>query len=190
MVITSELTREYHRHKRQGRDVMLQLLAIRWIAVLVTSFSLVSSAGCQEKQRRPNRYLIPAGYVGWVRINYKISDTPVLPIEDGFYLLRFQTDGTINTSTYGEEGFASDEYYYIDSYGRRREIVAAGDNGMIWGGVAFGSKTVRGKEPSKYAEFFVGTKEQFQQVGLKCKDNDLNPIIGRLENCLRNLRNN
>ena len=55
---------------------------------------------------------------------------------------------------------------------------------LVWGGVAFGSKITPGQEPTRYAEFFVGTQEQFERIGLKCKDNELNPIIGPLEKCL------
>lgn len=168
---------------------MIALLEVRSITVLAIWLSMLSIAGCEGKERRPNRYLIPDGYVGWVRINYRIKDAPMLPIEDGFYLLNFPKEGTLNTSSEGDEGVASDEYYYIDSAGRRRAIPVTGDTALIWGPVAFGSKTVRGQEPTKYAQFFVGTKEQFQQLGLKCKDSDLNPIIGPLENCLPNLPN-
>lgn len=163
---------------------MLQLFGLRVLSVAI-SLNMLSAAGCQDKQRRPSRYLIPEGYVGWVRINYRVNDAPLLPLENGFYLLKFEKDGTINTRSEGEDGFASDEYYYVDSVGTRRPIPNTSDDGLIWGGVAFGSKTVTGQDPTKYSEFFVGTKEQFQQVGLKCKDSDLNPIVGPIENCLR-----
>jgi hypothetical protein len=44
---------------------------------------------CQEKQRHPSRYLIPEGYAGWVRINFRVKDAPLIPIEDGRYLFKF-----------------------------------------------------------------------------------------------------
>lgn len=47
---------------------------------------LLGLTSCHEEKRRPSRYLIPDGYVGWVRIDYKIKEAPALPIEDGFYL--------------------------------------------------------------------------------------------------------
>jgi uncharacterized protein DUF6843 len=168
---------------------MLQLTVLRLTVIFAISVGMIDTAACQSKQRRPNRYLIPDGYVGWVRINYRIKEAPVLPIEDGHYLFKFPENGLINTSSEGEEGFASDEYYYY-SDDTRRPIPSSTDNAMIWGGVAFGSKTVPGQEPTKYEEFFVGTNEQFEQVGLKCKDSELNPIIGPLEKCLQNAEGN
>ena len=63
--------------------------------------------------------------------------------------------------------------------------LSSNDNAMIWGGVAFGTKTVPGQAPTRYQEFFVGTKKQFEQIGLECKDSELNPIIGPLEKCVR-----
>ena len=165
---------------------MLRIPLIQLFLTFATSLSMLGTTACQIKERRPNRYLIPEGYVGWVRVNYRIKDAPVLPIEDSFYVLKFPADGVINTASEGEEGFASDEYYYYDENADRQRIRNANDDGLIWGGVAFGSLSARGKEPTKYSEFFVGTKQQFQQVGLKCKDSDLNPIIGPLEKCQRN----
>jgi hypothetical protein len=162
---------------------MIDLALLRLGIVFATTVCMLDTAACQDKQRRPNRYLIPDGYVGWVRINYKIKEAPVLPIEDGHYLFKFPENGTINTSSEGEEGFASDEYYYYSNDTRRS--ISTGD-ALIWGGVAFGSKSTPGEEPTRYAEFFVGTKEQFQELGVKCKDSELNPIIGPLEKCLRN----
>src|ERR1041385_8868642 len=90
----------------------LSVISALWVATLGT-------AACQERQRRPNRYLIPDGYVGWVRINYRIKEAPILPIEDGYYLFKFPESGIINTSSEGEEGFAPDEYYYYSEQARR-----------------------------------------------------------------------
>ena len=164
---------------------MRQLTLFRLSIVFATFIGMLGTAACQDKQRRPNRYLIPEGYVGWVRINYRIKEAPVIPIEDGLYLFKFPESGLINTSSEGEEGFASDEYYYY-STDRRQPIPSTTNDSLIWGGVAFGSKTLPGQEPTRYAEFFVGTKKQFERLGLKCKDSDLNPIIGPLEKCLQN----
>ena len=163
---------------------MPQIALLRLSIVFATSIAMVASAACHDNQRRANRYVIPDGYVGWVRINYKIKGASVLPIEDGYYLFSFPESGLINTSSEGEEGFASDEYYYNSRDGRKR-IPSTDKDLMIWGHVSFGSKTLRGQEPTRYEEFFVGTEEQFKAVGLKCKDSDLNPIIGPIGKCLR-----
>jgi hypothetical protein len=55
-----------------------------WVAICC----LVSFSGsCQGQQRRPSLYLIPDGYVGWVRIDFSVEPSPGLSLEDGYYLL-------------------------------------------------------------------------------------------------------
>jgi len=155
---------------------------IRLAVAIVALSTLMGSTGCQAKERRPNRYLLPDGYVGWVRVNYRIKGAPELPIEDGYYLLRIPMTGLLDTCSEGEEGAAIDEYYYYLGE-NRRPIPHRTNNQLIWGAVGFGSKSVPGKEPTRYEEFFVGTKDQYDQIGIKCKDSDLNPIIGPVELC-------
>jgi hypothetical protein len=143
---------------------------------------LTAFGACHEKQRQPNKYLIPQDYTGWVRINYKIKDTVSLPFENGFYLVRFPTSGLVSTSSEGEEGWASDEYYYYSDGGVHR-LRETGDSKMIWGEIGYGTRQVPNQQPTKYGEFFVGTEQQFKEVGLKCLDSELNPIIGPIEKC-------
>ena len=159
----------------------------RRMVLIAISNTVLNSAACHGRERRSNRYLIPEGYVGWLRINYRIKEASPTPLEDGYNLFRFPDSGLMNTSSKGEEGFATDEYcYYLDS--KRSAIPLSAINLLVWGGVAFGSKTVSGQEPSSYEEFFVGTREQYEQIGIKCKDSDLNPVIGPIEKCLRNIQ--
>ena len=68
---------------------------IRLAVAIVALSTLMGSTGCQAKERRPNRYLLPDGYIGWVRVNYRIKGAPALPIEDGYYLLRFPMNGLL-----------------------------------------------------------------------------------------------
>jgi len=158
---------------------MMLVNFIRLAVAIVALYILMGSTGCQAKDRRPNRYLLPDGYIGWVRVNYRIQDAPALPIEDGYYLLRIPMNGLLDTSSNGEEGAAIDEYYYYLGE-NRRPLQHRTDNPLIWGAVGFGSKS---NEPSRYEEFFVGTKDQYEQIGIKCKDGDLNPIAGPVEKC-------
>lgn len=165
---------------------MLRASFLRLITSLVLLCTSVSAVACQEKERRPSRYLIPEGYVGWVRINYKVKDAPRIPIEDGHYLFKFPESGSIDTSSDNEEGWAKDEYYYY-SDDRRRQLPHEIDNEMIWGHI-IGGKTSRGQEPTKYEEFFVGTEEEYQKYGVKHKDSELNPIIGPIDKRLYETR--
>ncbi|HYV03646.1 MAG TPA: hypothetical protein VFB82_03615 [Blastocatellia bacterium] len=86
------------------------------------TFCAAASTSCQ-KQRRPSRYLVPKGYVGWVKILFKVKDAPPLSVEDGHYLFKIPTDGKLETSSDIEFGVASDDYYYYseDTRERRRD---------------------------------------------------------------------
>src|SRR5438105_4542533 len=85
---------------------------------LAILFCFASSAACQ-KQRRPSRYLMPDGYVGWVKIYFKVPNAPALPIEDGYYLFKFPASGVLQTSSAMEDGWAQDQYFYFSGESRR-----------------------------------------------------------------------
>jgi hypothetical protein len=135
-----------------------------------------NSMACYQKQRRPDRHLIPEGYVGWVRINYDVYNAPAIPSEEGYNLFKIPPEGLLNTSSSVEEGWAKDEYYYYTKDSRRL-LPHTVDNEMIWGN-SIGSKTIPGQKPTTYEEFFVGTKEEFEKYGVKRRDAEGTPIIG------------
>ncbi len=150
--------------------------------IVVSMCGVVGSTACQEKDRLPSKYLIRDRYIGWVRINYGVKDAPSLPIEGGFYVLRIPETGLLNTSSQGEEGLAQDEYYYL-SDGVPRKLSHDVNNDMIWGHVGLGTHTVAGHDPTVFEEFFVETQEQYEHIGVKCKNDELRPIIGPIEKC-------
>jgi hypothetical protein len=140
----------------------------------------VFSTACQEEHRRPSRYLIPEGYVGWVRIEFNVEGAPPVPIEEGHYLFKFLPSGLIRTSSNIEFGWATDEFYYYNGDNRRQiKETGWGKGGMIWG-PATGSKEIPKQEPTRYEQFFVGTEEQFKKYGGR-KDNDGAPKIGPID---------
>ncbi len=58
-----------------------------------------------------NRYLIPIDYEGNLTINYSVPNAPILKIEDGYRLIKFQISGIVNTSTEELVGKHKDEFY-------------------------------------------------------------------------------
>jgi hypothetical protein len=125
--------------------------------------------GC-EQQRRPSRYLVPEGYVGWVRVEFGVQGAPALPIEDGFYLVRFSPSGLLKTSSDIEYGIARDEYYYF-SRAKRLRLRETGwsEGGMIWGGNISGPPHSNIPALAKVSwkaaeEFFVGTEVQLKEA--------------------------
>lgn len=140
-----------------SKQILLMVLCLTWTTAM----------SCQD--RRSDLYLIPEGYVGWVRVDYGIKDAPPLPIEDGYYVVKFPATGHVRTSTRIEEGVAQDKYYYY-SNGNRRLLDT---NDMIRSGFV---GSVEGEE-GHHEYFFIGTEEQRQMLG-SAKDKSGYPIVG------------
>ena len=109
-------------------------------------------------RRPPSRFLIPSGYVGWVRVTYQIRNAPPLPREGKYLLVKINNDGSLQTSTDLPAGWARDQFFYY-SGNTRQALSNAGwcKGGMIWGEVAEPdgkSRTIQ--------KFFVGNEDQFR----------------------------
>jgi len=106
----------------------------------------------------PSRFLIPSGYRGWVRIEYRVFNTPLLPREGDYLLVRLADDGTLKTSSDLPEGWGHDQFFYV-SRGQRKQLSNAGwcKGGMIWDEITAGDG-----HSQKFLKFFVGTEDQFR----------------------------
>jgi hypothetical protein len=145
------------------------------IPLLLLCTALVAN-GCGQ-ERRPNRYLIPEGYVGWVKVYFNVKDAPELSIEDGRYLLKFPLSGILKTSSDIEFGWAEDEYFYYAGDERHSlKITGWGEGGMVWGGYNssslnvvdgnFSTEALGGKK-DVYAGMFVGTEAEYKAHSAK-----------------------
>lgn len=121
----------------------------------------------RHASRPPSRYLVPDGYVGWVRVEYNIAGALPLPMEGDRFILKFPSKPFLQTSSPEHFGWARDEFfYYSDGSLRPLAQTARGGGGMIWGRINGEATTITGKH--QYEEFFVGSEQQFQQaVNLK-----------------------
>jgi len=112
-------------------------------------------------RRPPERFLIPAGYSGWVRIDFRQKGSPPLPTEDGRLLLKLDERGKLKTSSDPLPGHGRDDFfYYSDSNNRRTPLSNAGvcKGGMIW------QTETMVDEPTSvpFERFFVGTEAQYR----------------------------
>ena len=114
-------------------------------------------------RRPPARYLIPAGYVGWVRIEYGAAGAPPLVREGKYLLVRLAQDGTARTSSELDEGWGRDQFFYESGTGRNT-LSNAGwcKGGMIWGEIT-GKFVGETKTSSSWQKFFVGNEDQFRR---------------------------
>lgn len=110
-----------------------------------------------ERSLPVSRFLIPHGYIGWLRVEYDVECFPPIPVEDGVRILRFAGANVLETSSSMPEDAAEREYFYYAADGSERNLAAdyRNGNGMIWKESA-GS---RGGKMSMFI-FFVGTEEQ------------------------------
>jgi len=137
------------------------VLVIRILVVVGATFSIAS---CQGKERTPHRYLIPDGYVGWVRVDFAVKGAAEITSEDASHVFRIPENGLLRTSSTLSYGVARDEYYYYfgDSL-RKLPSTRSGAGGMIWAG--FNGSSTDGPNNHIYEYFFVGTEEQFEANG-------------------------
>lgn len=111
--------------------------------------------------RHPTRFLIPKGYIGWIKIEYG-RNAPPLKMSNGKYICQIPASGVLATSSSLEEGWAKDEYLYYSDDGSTEVLrdTGWGGGGMIWAGSMGGDSTMR----KQFTEtFYVGSEDQFHR---------------------------
>ena len=111
-------------------------------------------------RRPPERFLIPTGYSGWVRVDFRRKDAPSLPMEDGRRLLKLNANGALQTSSDPQLGHGRDDFFYY-SGDRRTPLSNAGvcKGGMVWQIETM----VDDRTSTPFERFFVGTEGQYRQ---------------------------
>lgn len=138
------------------------LLAVLGLPVLIAAVLFGPAAFDLVFHRRPpERFLIPAGYNGWVRIDFRQKDAAPLPIEDGRLLLKLDAQGTLRTSSDPLAGHGKDDFYYY-SGDRRTPLSNVGvcKGGMIWQVQTM----VDERSETPFVRFFVGTEDQYRRI--------------------------
>ena len=125
-------------------------------------------------RRPPERYLIPAGYTGWTRIEFRKRGAPPLPSEDGHRLLKLDLEGKLSTSSDPQTGHGQDDFYYYTptdaSSGRssanqptanQRSLLS--NAGVCKGGMIWQVETlVDDPSGTPFIRFYVGTEAQYR----------------------------
>ena len=131
------------------------------LAVLLGAAAWLTIGG-RHSTRHSSRFLIPEGYVGWVRVEFQVNGAPPLPVEGGEYLFKFPPSGLLSTSSSEEYGWAKDHYFYYSEKDTRIVRDTGPSSGrLIWGKINGEESGSQGKR--KYEEFFVGTEQQFRE---------------------------
>jgi hypothetical protein len=138
------------------------LLAVLGLPLLIAALVFGPAALDLAFHRRPpERFLVPAGYRGWVRVDFKQKDAPPLPMEDGRRLIKLNTQGQLRTSSDPISGHGKDDFFYYD--GEKRTPLS--NAGVCKGGMIWQVETMVDDHTAiSFARFYVGTEEQFRQV--------------------------
>lgn len=114
-----------------------------------------------ENTVRPiSKFLIPDGYVGWLRVEHDVECASPVPVESGITIFRFTNANSANvleTSSPMPETAAERQYVYYSAGGSERDLAAdyQNGNGMIW-------RETPGSRGGKMRMFMfiVGSEEQ------------------------------
>jgi hypothetical protein len=99
---------------------------------------------------------IPAGYTGWVEIQYSARCARPPTLADGRKLLRLNPSGKLCVGSPWKEGVTRDDFYYVRPGGGRRLLTEnTPGTGMIW------ARTT-GLGGDRTERFFVGTERQLR----------------------------
>jgi hypothetical protein len=159
----------------------MKRISLLSFALVVTVCAVAFSCASQAEKRRPSRYLIPEGYVGWVKINFRIKGAPTLPVQDNHYLFKFPPSGLLETSSDMEYGVATDDYFYYCGDTRRRlESTGWDGGGMTWAGYNGWSGNNFSERTDVHEGFFVGTEEQLKTLGAE-KEDTSQPKVGPVD---------
>lgn len=110
---------------------------VLYLALAAACVALVLASCGIQQTRTPEWIEIPAGYRGYIVLQYSDPGCPALERRDGYEVIRFGGDGRACTSDISEEGAAKDRLFYVYEDGSRVELnyQDAGFGSMFGGGV-------------------------------------------------------
>jgi hypothetical protein len=112
--------------------------------------------GCENPTRPPFIYEIPAGFKGWVSVQFFRAEPgcPELATEGEKILVKLPPNGRMCTGSPLGFGDAPDEYYYVDASGKRTDASADVHEEHV---------AIEGTAPKNlYDRFFVGTEAELK----------------------------
>jgi hypothetical protein len=138
------------------------------IPALLFSLSIASFASGQT-QEALYRFLIPEGYVGWIRVDFEVPGAPPLPVEGHFYILKFSDTGRLQTSsrdlTQGWLDRAQFLYYSTERpYLLRLKVGGPDETRMVHGQFAGPGPGHKYPVPNPYQYYFIGPPDVYDRV--------------------------
>jgi hypothetical protein len=137
------------------------------VLFVLFSFFPAGSASSQEKTQDktfPYRFLIPEGYVGWIRIDFDVVGAPEIPIEDGFYVFKVLESGRLQTSSSDLVESTRNQFFYYSGAGRYRiRLGGPLENRLVQGEFSGPGSGHLPPVPNHYRYIFIGPLQAFEK---------------------------
>jgi Family of unknown function (DUF6843) len=112
-------------------------------------------------RQAPERFLIPSGYKGWARIDFRQKDAAPLAIENGRTLLKLDDRASLRTSSDPPSLHGKDEFFYYS--GDHRTPLSS--RGVCKGGMVWQVETmVDERNSTPFVRFFIGTEAEYRHA--------------------------
>ena len=143
-------------------------------AALVIILQIASISIYAQTRPLPYRFLIPEGYVGWIRVDFNVPDAPQLPVEDGFYIFKFPETGRLQTSSGDVVESRRNEFLYYSAEGSYRlKVVGPIEKRMVHGEFSGPGQGHIAPVPNHYRYIFIGPTDVFDRY--QASDQRLGP---------------
>jgi hypothetical protein len=137
----------------------IAILSFAGLAIITPATSLFAQ---QQPQPLPYRFLIPEGYVGWIRVDFDVDGAAALPVEVGFYVLKFPESGRLRTSSHDVVESRRNEFFYYSSDGKYRiHLGGRLDQRLVQEEFSGPGRGHRAPVPNHYRYFFIGPTDAF-----------------------------
>ena len=143
---------------------------------LFLCYSVLATFSCGSRTR-PEKWIIPEGYAGWLRLDYAIKGAPLLPMEGGAYVVRMSQSGRIETSSPYNSSIDENEFFLATtrgfqrlgfSQGRMAHSQPAIDGYAVQSAFGF-FKLASGSIQAPGKCVFVGSRRAFRDSGGDCQ---------------------
>ena len=122
---------------------------------------------CSCRWHKAEYVFLPDGFVGWVRIDYSVKDSPPLPESDGHLVVEVAGEARVKTSTPMLTGISNDRYFYRKGGTTQLLAIASPDGsaeGMVRGLHYTVSQKADPREEEHFRTFFVGDIASFKKA--------------------------
>jgi len=149
--------------------------------IAVLAFNVIACLGDDQTQEAESRclpmyrFLIPEGYVGWIRVDFNVKAAQPLPSEGDHVVFVIPESGYLRTPARYLCGYPQDYYYFSGDSRAKLDVKEM----IRWNGFASGEEPTSEKEMAEY--IFIGTEAEFVHYGRSNRDPQGVPRYGRLK---------